>query len=322
MKTSKFIKVSVLLIFLVAWLGFIGPWAVSAESWILPAAWFGITGLGLLYAFMKRQSRFDQSKGAALLLAVLMGFGLSACSKVPAGNVGVKVYLLGGAKGVESEVLGTGRYWIGFNEELYLFPLFQQNHTWSGADAFSFQTKEGMVVSTDAGITYHIEREKVSKIYQSYRKPIEEIRDQVVRRQVQNALNAYGSKMPIEETYGLGKTRLFDSAQAYIYRELAPYGIIIDKLFIVNEFRLPRKVVDALNSKIEATQDAEKLENKLRGDSAVARSKIILAKADAEAIRLKAQEITQTMVEYEKAKKWNGVLPTHQLSGNTFLNIK
>ena len=48
-----------------------------------------------------------------LLLIVLAGFllvGLNACTvkKVTAGNVGVKVYLLGGEKGVESEEVGVG----------------------------------------------------------------------------------------------------------------------------------------------------------------------------------------------------------------------
>jgi hypothetical protein len=33
---------------------------------------------------------------------------LAACSKVPAGNVGIKVYLLGGDKGVDHEELGPG----------------------------------------------------------------------------------------------------------------------------------------------------------------------------------------------------------------------
>ncbi|MDF5992132.1 hypothetical protein P4119_23500 [Pseudomonas aeruginosa] len=51
------------------------------------------------------------------LLAVLAG-----CSKVPAGNVGVIVNLYGSEKGVETREVGTGRYWVGVNEELYLFP--------------------------------------------------------------------------------------------------------------------------------------------------------------------------------------------------------
>ena len=61
----------------------------------------------------------------------LVGVSLAACSTVPAGHVGVKVYLLGGSKGVDSEELGVGRYWIGWNEQLYIFPTYMQNYTWT-----------------------------------------------------------------------------------------------------------------------------------------------------------------------------------------------
>lgn len=56
---------------------------------------------------------------------------LAACSKVPAGHVGVKVYLLGSDKGVEQEELGVGRYWIGVNEELNIFLTYLQNYVWT-----------------------------------------------------------------------------------------------------------------------------------------------------------------------------------------------
>ena len=38
-----------------------------------------------------------------------------SCRKVPAGNVGIRVHLLGTAKGVDVEELPVGRYHIGIN---------------------------------------------------------------------------------------------------------------------------------------------------------------------------------------------------------------
>ena len=56
---------------------------------------------------------------------------LQACTKVPAGYKGIRVYLLGNKKGVDIEELGVGRYYIGINQELYLFPTFTQNYVWT-----------------------------------------------------------------------------------------------------------------------------------------------------------------------------------------------
>ena len=44
----------------------------------------------------------------------------ASCSRVPAGHKGIRVFLLGGDKGVDHEELGVGRYHIGINEELYI----------------------------------------------------------------------------------------------------------------------------------------------------------------------------------------------------------
>ncbi|HGW5898116.1 TPA: SPFH domain-containing protein, partial [Pseudomonas aeruginosa] len=98
------------------------------------------------------------------LLAVLAG-----CSKVPAGNVGVIVNLYGSEKGVETREVGTGRYWVGVNEELYLFPTFTQTETWGGEEAISFQTVEGMKVGGAVGITYSVSPDKVTTLFQKYR---------------------------------------------------------------------------------------------------------------------------------------------------------
>ena len=44
-----------------------------------------------------------------VLLAVAV-LGLAGCDNVPVGNVGIIVHKLGGAKGVDSEEVGVGRY--------------------------------------------------------------------------------------------------------------------------------------------------------------------------------------------------------------------
>ena len=122
-------------------------------------------------------------KFGLLVLLLLFSVSMMGCSKVPAGYVGVKVFLLGQAKGVDHEVLPVGRYWIGWNEELYLFPTFQQNYVWtkspnegrSDDESFTFQTSEGLSVNTDVGISYHLDSVKIPQIFQKYRKGIDEI---------------------------------------------------------------------------------------------------------------------------------------------------
>lgn len=278
------------------------------------------------------------TKTIAIVLAI--GFLGTACTKVPAGNVGVKVYLLGKEKGVDTEELSVGRYWIGMNEELYLFPTFKQNYVWTADEregspndeSFTFQTAEGLEVGADVGITYHLDPNKINSIFQKYRRGIEEITDQFLRNQVRDAFNSVASAMPVESVYGEGKNRLLEEVQKQVMSNVGPEGIIIEKVYLIGSFRLPQTVVKSLNAKIEATQRAQQRENEIREAEAEAKKKIAeaqgvaeatlrKAQAEAEANRIVSRSLTPTLVSYEKIKKWNGAPPQVQGGATPFITL-
>ena len=267
-------------------------------------------------------------------MGVLMALLLTSvgCSrvKVPAGNVGVKVYLLGGEKGVNQEVVGVGRYWLGWNTDMFIFPTFQQNYVWTknpkegseNDESITFQTKEGLEVSADVGISYHINPDKVSSIFQKYRKGVQEITDIYLRNYVRDIINAEASTMSVEETYGPGKKKLFDKVKKQMQDQVGPEGIIVDNIYLIGSFRLPDGVLKALNSKIEATQKAQQRENEVAEAKAQAEKQIAEARGVAESNRLKQQSITDILIRYEVAQKWDGKLPVTMLGNATpFINV-
>ena len=277
-------------------------------------------------------------KGLLFVLAAFMLAGLVGCSKVPAGYVGVKVYLLGQSKGVDHEVLPVGKYWIGVNEELYLFPTFQQNYVWTkspqeGApsdESFTFQTVEGLSINTDVGISYHLDADKIPNIFQKYRKGIDEITHIYMRNAVRDAFNSVASKYSVEAAYGKGKTDLLIEVQKLVMASQSPIGIIVDKLYWVGEMRLPENVSKALNNKVAAIQAAEQSENELRQAEAEAKKKIAIARGEAEANQLRLSSMTSSMIDYERMvnerqaiSKWDGKLPETMIPGTSlpFINL-
>jgi regulator of protease activity HflC (stomatin/prohibitin superfamily) len=261
------------------------------------------------------------------LMAVLVG-SVAACSYVPAGNVGVKVNLLGGDKGVDSEVLGVGRYWIGWNEELYVFPTFMQNYVWTkdetegspNDESISFQTADGMTANADIGISYSIDPEKVSVIFQTYRRGVEEITDTFLRNMVRDALVKQASNKPIEYVYGAGKAELIAAVQKDVSDQVSEIGIKIDKIYWIGEIRLPTVVLESINNKNAATQMAQQRQNEVAQAKAEADKKIEdargtaesilrVAEAQAKANRLLADSLSSEFVQYQAITKWNGELP-------------
>jgi regulator of protease activity HflC (stomatin/prohibitin superfamily) len=266
---------------------------------------------------------------------------LAACSTVPAGHVGVKVYLLGGSKGVDSEELGVGRYWIGMNEQLYIFPTYMQNYTWTKEpdstgpedESISFQTVEGMTANADVGISYQLDPTRINKIFQTYRRGVDEITDTFLRNMVRDALVKQASTKPIEYIYGAGKAELMASVQADVQKQVTDIGIKIDKIYWIGEIRLPQTVIDSINAKNAATQMAQQRQNEVAQARAEAEKKVAEAKGEADSILLKAKaqaqanrelssSITPELVQYRALDKWDGVLP--RMTGNQavpFINV-
>lgn len=277
-----------------------------------------------------------------VLALVLLGV-LTACDSVPVGNVGIIVHKLGGNKGVDSDEVGVGRYWLGINDELYIFPTFTQNHVWTkekteggpNDDSFTFQTKEGLNVNTDVGIAYHIDPSKVSTVFQRYRKGADEITNIVLRNAVRDAFNKSASTVSIEAVYGAGKAALMEDVLKTVAEELHPIGIEVENVFLVGNMRLPETVVEAINAKIGATQKAAQRENevaqaKAEADKVIetargeAQSKLAIAKAEAEAIEVKGNALRNNpnVIEFEKVAKWNGELPQVMSGAIPMINLQ
>ena len=277
-------------------------------------------------------------KLAVLLFALL----LTGCSNVPPGYVGVVVHKLGGEKGVDNEEVGPGRIWLGANDELYTFPTFSQTQVWTqdknegspNDDSITFQTKEGMSVSTDIGITYSIDPKKVSVIFQKYRKGIDEITHVYLRSMVRDALVTEASNREIESVYGAGKSALLESVKVRVINETQSIGINIENIYWIGSMRLPSSIIESINKKAQASQmtaqreqeiqqskaEADKKIQEARGE---AESKLAIAKANAEAINIEGDALRNNpqVLELRKIEKWSGEVPQVVGSSTTFINL-
>ena len=283
-----------------------------------------------------------------ILLFLIASIGIS-CSKVPAGFVGVKVYLLGRQKGVNQEVLSTGQYWIGFNEELYLYETFNKTYPFTQSttegspidEAFYFQTKEGVKCNVDISIQSKVDSLKVSELFQTYRQGLEGIIKSFMKNNIRDLIIKYSSEMTIEDLYSSKKVELLKNVEKDLKSIYSEKGIIIENISFLSDIRFPTEIEQSITAKIKATQQAIQRENELRETEAKAKimiaqtegesqSLIIKAKAEAESNKLKMLAITQQLLEYERImnerkaiEKWNGVTPTYT-NGNIipFTNVR
>ena len=248
---------------------------------------------------------------AGAVAAVLVVGGVYAVANletVPAGYVGVKVNLYGSEKGVQNEELGVGRYLLTWNEQCYLFPTFNQLHTYSVP--FTFQTSDAMAVNAKIGVEYQVRPSMATKVFQTYRKGVEEITEVNLRQNVSDALIKYASLMDVNELTANGKTKLLEHVTEELRHQL-------------EDIEYPPQVRESINAKIEATQRAMLRENEVAQSKAEAEkarvaaqgeadAQLTKAKAEAEsiAIRAKALRDNPQVLTLEAISRWDGKLPT------------
>ncbi len=278
----------------------------------------------------------NQAPKYILILLVVLGIFWGLCFEmVSPGHVGVVVDLFGDSQGVEAKERHVGMHWIPPWKTLYQFPVYEQNHTWEDNEAFNFQTSEGLAVSADVGITFHLRPDSIPIIFQKYRRGMDEISHIFIRNYIRDAINTAASKMKIEDLYGTGKEEFFHDAQRHVQKDLEEIGIEVSRIYLIGRFHFPSSVVAALNQKIEAIQRAQQRENELREAEAEAKKKIahaqgegqsalvhaesqakanlLLADASAKSNKMLAESITPDLIQWQQVQRWDGKLP--QVSG-------
>lgn len=268
---------------------------------------------------------------AGLVLAILGTFTFfMVCdiTRVKAGNVGVLVHNFGGQKGVDTEVKGVGRYIIGWNEEMHIFPTFTQNIVYEGENAVRFNDRDGLLLASNVNAAYNIPKSNVSTVFQKYRAGVEEISDVVLRREIEKAFNDVASRYAASVIYGEGRTTFTSEVLQQVQRRVRGYGINVETVNMVGEMALPPAVKQAITAKIQATQltiqrqnevaqtiaEANKAREKAKGSADAITT---LATAEANALDIKGAALARNpnVIEYTKATRWDGVLP--RVTGGT-----
>lgn len=263
-----------------------------------------------------------------ILIAVALMFGaltLTGCDRVEPGHVGIKVNKLGDDKGV-GEVVGVGRYWTGWNTEVYVFPTFKQMKTYD--DAFNFQMSDGTTIGYHIGMAYKVNPTKVTTVFQTYRKGVDDITDTDIKQKIADALNRLASKMTTDKFIDGGKADLLDAALKEIQNEMAPIGIEVISLSYVGKPEYPATVIASINAKVTANQTTLQREQEVQqriAEANMAREQakgeadavLTKAKAEADAIKLRGDALRQNpgVMELEAINKWNGQLPTTMVPG-------
>ena len=251
---------------------------------------------------------------ALVVVVVLVLLTLSPFALVNAGHRGV-VTSFGKVKDV---VLGEGFHFINPVDSVKEYDVRTQKvEVQASAASGDLQSVEATIA-----INFHVNPDTVKSLYQetqgSYKTTL-------IAPAIQEAVKASTAQYTADQLITKRAEVKEAMKQALIGRSSMKF-FIVDDVSIVN-FSFSDSFNIAIENKVRAEQDALASKNKLEQTKYEAEQKIVSATAEAEAIRIQAQAITQqggdAYVDLQAVNKWNGVLPSYVMGGSIpFINVK
>ena len=283
---------------------------------------------------LEKQLKFKQMTklvGAGIVGFFLLIFLFSACERIDAGHVGVKVNLYGDNKGVSDVTEVTGIVFFNpITHKIYEFPTYIQHKEYTGDNSFVVNSKDGSEFHVSPIINYSVKREKVPYIFAKYRRSLEQIEEGFLKTAVFDAFRLATNKYTADEL-------ISNRAQFEVEVRRLLETQLLNEGFIVNQFTsnllYPDSFKEAINAKNNAVQAALRAENEVKTAEAQAKIKVATAegnaqamltqaKAEAEANRMKQQTLTPLLIQLEYVNKWDGKLPVYGTVPTIFKSIQ
>jgi regulator of protease activity HflC (stomatin/prohibitin superfamily) len=265
------------------------------------------------------------------LLAAFALTGLAACGQVKPGHVGIKVNNFGSNAGVQQQTLGVGWYFTPFGVHIEEYPVFTNTYTYTASptegkatnEEFVFQDKSGLGLSADIAVSYSVDPDRASILFQKYRTDTDGLISGPLRNAIRDSLVTRAAQLNVDEVYGPRKAELLSNVQHDVQAFFAPYGLRVERLFWAGNVRVPDTVLAQINARIANEQEALAAQAKVATVQAQAQQAAAEADGKAKALDLEGEAIRRNpeVLRIRAIEKWDGKLPQVTSGGTPFIDI-
>ena len=262
---------------------------------------FGITGIVVKNNIaLQRFKTMGRLIGAVL---IVLGVVVSSVVQINAGEIGIKV-LFGSVK---NDVLHSGLHLVNPLYEIRKVDVKTQNYTMSGVqdegnqagdDAIRVLTSDGLEVTIDLTVLYRVTASEAPKLLQQTGL---DYKDKIVRPITRTKIRDNAVYYQAIELFSTRR----DEFQLRIYKSIdedfKKRGLMLEQLLVRN-ITLPNSVKASIESKINAEQDAKKMEFVLQKEKQEAERKRVEAQGIADYQRIINTGLTDQQLQYEQIK--------------------
>jgi regulator of protease activity HflC (stomatin/prohibitin superfamily) len=248
-------------------------------------------------------SKYSQVLKIAGVLVIVLGLFSSMFKQIDAGRVGVQS-LYGN---VENDILPSGLHLINPLLDITEFDIQTQNYTMSaihnegaqeGDDAIRVLSNDGLEVVIDLTVLYRISPESAPKIFKQIGV---NYTDKIVRPVTRTRIRDNAVYYDAVALYSTKRNEFQQRIYKSIETDFKSRGLILEQLLIRN-INLPASVKTTIESKINAEQEAQKMQFVLQKEKQEAERKRVEAQGIADYQRIISSGLSDKQLQYEQIK--------------------
>jgi regulator of protease activity HflC (stomatin/prohibitin superfamily) len=261
---------------------------------------------GLIAWRLKAKAEYPLSKqlgfvqwGAWGLGALLFLFSMAVV--VPPGQAGVVVFF----GSVRKEALPSGLHLINPLSRVVEMEVRTRNYTMStvqdegqrrGDDSIAVITADGLTVKLDVSVLYSLQQAKLSEIYLQLGEDVEE---RLIRGAIRSAIRDSAANQIATDLYAAKRQLFVETISKSLAQTLGNRGITLEQV-LLRDVKLPDQITKAINEKIAADQEAQKMTFVLQKEKQEAERKRIEAEGQAKAQNIVSASLTPQILEWTR----------------------
>ncbi|MEO6540266.1 MAG: prohibitin family protein [Ferruginibacter sp.] len=258
---------------------------------------------GIVVKNSPAMAKFKPLGRITALIFILLGIASSCIKQIDGGEVGVKV-LFGS---IQNDVMGSGLHFINPLLDVKKIDVKTQNYTMSGIhdegaqvgdDAIRVLTSDGLEVTIDLTVLYRVVAGDAPKLL---RETGDDYRDKIVRPITRTKIRDNAVYYQAVDLFGNKREEFQQRIYKSIEEDFKKRGLMLEQLLVRN-ITLPNSVKASIESKINAEQDAKKMEFVLLKEKQEAERKRVEAQGIADYQRIINTGLTDQQLQYEQIK--------------------
>ena len=247
--------------------------------------------------------RFTNPTRIVGLVLILLGVLTSCIVQIEAGEIGVQK-LFGK---IQNNVLFSGLHFINPLMEVEHIDTKTQNYTMSGTtdegnkngdDAIRVLTADGLEVTIDLSVLYRVVPDDAPKLLQQTGINYE---DKIVRPLTRTRIRDNAVYYDAVSLFSTKRDEFQQRIYKSIEKDFNARGLLLEQLLVRN-ITLPESVRQTIEQKINAEQDAQKMQFVLQKEQQEAQRKRIEAQGIADYQHIISESLTDKQLQYESIK--------------------